>query len=107
LATWVKETYPDIFFAAISSSAPVEAQVDFYQYFDPIMRYGPKPCVAALENVIEYIDQILFGDSLEDVKALKKLFHAENLLDESFAERKFPNLLPQPEKEKMLIHILF
>lgn len=89
LAAWVRETYPDIFFAAVSSSAPVEAQVDFYQYFDPIMRYGPRPCIQALQNVIAYVDQILFGNSTAEVKALKKMFHAENLFDESFAERKY------------------
>lgn len=52
------------------------------------MRFGPKPCISALQNVIEYIDNILFANSTEDVIALKKIFNAQNLLDESFAECK-------------------
>lgn len=88
LAAWVKQAYPELFFAAVSSSAPVEAKMDFFEYYDPIMRFGPKHCISALQNVIAHIDRILFRNSTEEVTALKKIFNAQNLLDESFAECK-------------------
>ncbi|KAI7889127.1 serine carboxypeptidase S28-domain-containing protein, partial [Mucor mucedo] len=88
LAAWAKDTYPDLFFAAVSSSAPVQAKMDFFEYYVPIMQFGPKHCILALQNVITYIDRILFANSTKDIFALKKIFSAQNLLDESFAECK-------------------
>lgn len=92
LAAWAKDTYPDLFFAAVSSSAPVQADVDFYQYFDPIMRYGPKQCISALQKVIEYVDQILFHGTQEEVTKVKKLFYSQNLYDQTFGQSKVTEL---------------
>lgn len=57
LAAWMRLEYPDLVYAAVSSSAPVQAQYDFYQYFNPIIQYGPPRCVNALHNIVERIDQ--------------------------------------------------
>lgn len=89
LAAWMKEKYSDIVFASVASSAPVQAQFDFYQYFDPIMRYAPQPCINTIRNVISNIDSILFGKDTKQVTALKKLFDAEDLYDDDFASRKY------------------
>ncbi|RUP51801.1 serine carboxypeptidase S28-domain-containing protein [Jimgerdemannia flammicorona] len=61
LAAWMRKKYPDIVFAAVPSSAPVEARVDFWQYFEPIRRYGPKKCIDAIVSTVDQVDQILFG----------------------------------------------
>lgn len=88
MAAWLRYKYPDLVFAAIASSAPVEAQFDFYQYFDPIIRYGPKKCTQAIQDVIIYVDTILFGNSTSAVRQLKKNFGAEELYDDDFASCK-------------------
>ncbi|KAL9542452.1 hypothetical protein MBANPS3_008610 [Mucor bainieri] len=85
LAAWMKDKYSDIVFASVASSAPVQAQFDFYQYFDPIMRYAPQPCINTIRNVISMVDSILFGKDAKQVTALKKLFGAEDLYDDDFA----------------------
>uniref|UniRef100_A0AC35UE45 Peptidase S28 n=1 Tax=Rhabditophanes sp. KR3021 TaxID=114890 RepID=A0AC35UE45_9BILA len=36
LAVWMRELYPELVYAAVGSSAPVNAVVDFYQYLDGI-----------------------------------------------------------------------
>lgn len=87
LAAWMKDKYSDIVFASVASSAPVQAQFNFYQYFDPIMRYAPRPCIRTIRNVISTIDGILFGKDAKQVTALKKLFGAEDLYDDDFASR--------------------
>lgn len=88
LAAWAKDTYPNLFFAAVSSSAPVQADIDFYEYFDPIIKYGPKHCVSSLQGIISYVDDILFNGSTSQVSDLKKLFYSQNLLDVTFGQSK-------------------
>jgi hypothetical protein len=88
LAAWMRDKYPDLVFAAVASSAPVEAQFNFYQYFDPIIRYGPKKCIQSIQNVIAYIDSILFGNSASAVRQLKAKFGVEELYDDDFASCK-------------------
>ncbi|KAI8079162.1 serine carboxypeptidase S28-domain-containing protein [Thamnidium elegans] len=88
LAAWAKDTYPNLFFATVSSSAPVQADVDFYKYFDPIINYGPKHCVSSLQGVISYIDNILYNGSTSQVTELKKVFYSQNLLDVTFGQSK-------------------
>ncbi|CEP18850.1 hypothetical protein [Parasitella parasitica] len=94
LAAWMKEKYSDIVFASVASSAPVQAQFNFYQYFDPIIRYAPASCINSIRNVISNIDSILFGNNTNQVNALKKLFNAEELYDDDFA-----SLLSNPLSE--------
>jgi esterase/lipase superfamily enzyme len=48
LAAWAREVYPDLFFSAIAGSAPIQAQTNFHQYYDPMIHYGAKPCITAL-----------------------------------------------------------
>lgn len=84
----MREKYPQLVHAAVAGSAPVQAQVDFYQYFDPIIRYGSKQCINTLEEIIAYVDKILFGNSTENVKQLKKFFYVDDLYDDDFASCK-------------------
>jgi hypothetical protein len=84
----MREKYPELIFAAVAGSAPVQAQIGFSQYFDPIVRYGSPKCVNSFEEIISYVDSILFGNSTEKVKELKKAFYVEDLYDDDFARCK-------------------
>jgi hypothetical protein len=88
----MKDKYSDIVFASVASSAPVEAQFNFYQYFDPIIRYGSQPCINSIQKVVSTIDDILFGSDTKQVNTLKALFDAEDLYDDDFASRKYTSL---------------
>lgn len=86
LAAWMRLKYPDIVFAAVPSSAPVQMSYNYYQYFDPIKKYGPKHCIQALESVVLYVDHILFNP-FSNKEVLKEKFGAADLKhDDDFAE---------------------
>ncbi|CAO3668619.1 unnamed protein product [Rhizopus microsporus] len=87
LAAWMRLKYPDIVFAAVPSSAPVEMRFNYYDYFEPIRKYGPKHCVEAIQSVVLFIDHILFSPFEKAKINLKRRFGAEDLKhDDDFAE---------------------
>ncbi|ORZ13501.1 serine carboxypeptidase S28-domain-containing protein [Absidia repens] len=89
LAAWMREKYPDIVFAAVPSSAPVEMRYNFYQYFQAIQTYAPTHCVRSIETVINYVDHILFSPFPKPKDKLKEQFGAQGLQhDDDFAECK-------------------
>ncbi|KAI7855583.1 serine carboxypeptidase S28-domain-containing protein, partial [Circinella umbellata] len=89
LAAWMRYRYPEIVFAAVPSSAPVQMKYDFYDYFYPIQKYGSKPCIQAIEQVIAYVDDILFGSDEAQKQSLKAKFGVEGLeYDDDFANCK-------------------
>lgn len=89
LAAWMRQKYPHIVFAAVPSSAPVQMSYNFYQYYDPIRKYGPKHCIDALHSVVLYADHILFSPFEKPKLELKRIFGAEDLKhDDDFAECK-------------------
>ncbi|KAI8098181.1 serine carboxypeptidase S28-domain-containing protein [Gilbertella persicaria] len=87
LAAWMRQKYPDLVFAAVPSSAPVQMSYNYYQYFDPILQYGPKHCIDAIRSVVLYVDHILFSPFKDHKVALKRQFGVEELQhDDDFAE---------------------
>lgn len=79
--------YPDLVFAAVPSSAPVEMKYNFYEYFNAIKRYAPTHCVGAIERVVAYVDHILFSFFTEPKQKLKEKFGVGELAhDDDFAE---------------------
>ncbi|KAG1472256.1 hypothetical protein G6F56_001645 [Rhizopus delemar] len=79
LAAWMRLKYPDIVFAAVPSSAPVQMKFNYHEYFDPINQYGPRHCIDAIKSSILYIDHILFSPFEQPKKNLKKRFGVEDL----------------------------
>jgi hypothetical protein len=65
-----------VFWGAISSSGVPAAIVDYWQYFEAFRQFGPRKCVEATQDVVEYIDDILLDKSKARTfgGALKELF---------------------------------
>jgi hypothetical protein len=77
-----RQVYPETFYAAYASSAPVEARVNFSSYFDQVFRgmvnYGYGNCSRDLHEIINYIDfQLSSGD--DTATAIKELFLGSGL----------------------------
>ncbi|KAI8369234.1 serine carboxypeptidase S28-domain-containing protein [Radiomyces spectabilis] len=89
LAAWMREKYPDLVFAAVASSAPVELRYNFYQYFQAVQQYAPRHCVHAIQMVMQYVDHILYGPFESGKRRLRRRFGVEELEhDDDFAECK-------------------
>lgn len=46
---------------AISSSGVTEAIYDFWEYYEPIRKYGPPHCILATQKLTNIVDNILLG----------------------------------------------
>lgn len=87
LAAWMRYRYPDIVFAAVPSSAPVEMRYNFHQYFETIRRYAPTHCVSSIQQVVRYVDHIIFSPFSEPKQRMKETFGLQDLAhDDDFAE---------------------
>ncbi|KAI8062197.1 peptidase S28 [Gongronella butleri] len=69
LAAWMRHSYPDLVFATIASSAPVQLQLAFPEYNYAFQQYGPSDCVAALHNVVEQVDGFFTSNPSDEAKA--------------------------------------
>ena len=74
LAAWVESVDPGTYWAYHASSAVVEAQGDFWQYFEPIKQGMPQNCSADVQLVIKHIDDVLRKGTDAEVQALKSKF---------------------------------
>ncbi|KAG8929936.1 hypothetical protein FRC00_001348 [Tulasnella sp. 408] len=86
LSAYAQKKYPNKFAAAWASSAPVQAQGDFWQYFEPIEEGMPKNCSKDVAAVIKAVDQTLLHGSQTEKQALKESFGLYNLRDDDFAQ---------------------
>ncbi|KAJ9218938.1 hypothetical protein DTO169C6_8739 [Paecilomyces variotii] len=75
-AAFSRNQYPETFFAAFSSSAPVEARIDLSAYWDQVYRgmvgYGYETCAKDLHAALAYIDDQL--DDNQTAASIKQLF---------------------------------
>lgn len=69
-AAWSRLMHPEIFYAAWSSSAPVETQADGSIYYNPVVRALPQNCTKDLEAAIKYVDDTLDSGSDDALQAV-------------------------------------
>ncbi|XP_073957726.1 putative serine protease K12H4.7 [Choristoneura fumiferana] len=76
LAAWMRLLYPDLVDAAVSSSAPVLAKKDFYEYLEAVSdtyeKYGSADCVNKINDFFKRITELLKTPS--GIEKLKKEF---------------------------------
>ncbi|KAG8976892.1 hypothetical protein FRC05_002829 [Tulasnella sp. 425] len=85
LVAFTQEKYPDLFAAGYASSAPVNADGDFWEYWEPIEEGMPKNCSADLSEAVAHIDKVLSTGTTIEVKALKRKFGLQVLANDDFA----------------------
>ncbi|KAG8903251.1 hypothetical protein FRC01_009277, partial [Tulasnella sp. 417] len=87
LTSYAQERHSDVFAAAYATSAPVQADGDFWEYWEPIEEGMPWNCSSDMAAAIASIDDTLINGTPEDVQALKTKFGYESLQDDDFATR--------------------
>ncbi|OJD17153.1 hypothetical protein AJ78_02747 [Emergomyces pasteurianus Ep9510] len=77
---FLRVEYPDIFWGAISSSGVPKAIYDYWEYFEPVRKYGPQECISTTQKFVDMVDEIIIRlhDS-EKTKRLKSFFGLGNL----------------------------
>lgn len=62
LAAWLREKYPQLVYGSISTSGPLLAKADFFEYYDVVKdslnSYSPE-CVAAVQKSIIQVEILL------------------------------------------------
>ncbi|KAE8371052.1 serine carboxypeptidase S28-domain-containing protein [Aspergillus bertholletiae] len=56
---FLRKLYPDVYWGAVSSSGVTEAIIDYWQYYEPIRKFGPSDCIWATQTFIDVVDRIL------------------------------------------------
>ena len=56
-----------------------EAIYDFWEYYSPIIEYGPPACVATQQKLIDVIDNILMKNESSSRESLKAAFGMQEL----------------------------
>ncbi|PGG95156.1 hypothetical protein AJ79_10223 [Helicocarpus griseus UAMH5409] len=73
--SFLRVEYPDLFWGAISSSGVTKAIYDFWEYFEPVRKYGPPDCMSTTQKLVHIVDNIILGlNNAETTKKLKSLF---------------------------------
>jgi serine protease 16 len=82
LAAWARIKYPHLFYAAVASSAPVMAKLDFYEYNQVVTRSfanpvvgGSKDCAHKIRNLFNTIGQTLSSNDTAEISALYKSYN--------------------------------
>ncbi|KAH7146111.1 serine carboxypeptidase S28-domain-containing protein [Dactylonectria macrodidyma] len=70
-AAWARLMHPELFYAAWSSSAPLETKADGSIYYNPIARSLPQNCTNDLEAAIQYVDDSLTFGSADDAALVR------------------------------------
>jgi hypothetical protein len=68
------KTYNSLFAGGIGSSATTYATLEYPQWYDPIIRYGPSDCISRIVDIVDKIDQILASGNKGAIEELKDVF---------------------------------
>ncbi|KAI1394425.1 endoprotease endo-Pro [Hypoxylon trugodes] len=79
LGAWIESTAPGTFWATHSSSGPVEAIYDYWQYFYGIQQGMPKNCSSDYTAIIDHVDKVFTQGSSEEQDSLKQLFGLQDI----------------------------
>ena len=60
LVAFLRVTYPDLFWGAISSSGVTVAIWDYWQYYSIHAEFGPPKCVSTTQKLTNVVDNIIF-----------------------------------------------
>ncbi|KAG9018024.1 hypothetical protein FRB90_012583 [Tulasnella sp. 427] len=84
LVAYTQEKYPDLFAAGYATSAPVNADGDFWEYWEPVEEGMPKNCSTDMAAAMAYMDNVLTTGTTDEVTALKTQFGLESLQNDDF-----------------------
>ncbi|KAG9041285.1 hypothetical protein FS837_012466 [Tulasnella sp. UAMH 9824] len=85
LTAFAQEKHSDVFAAAYATSAPVQADGDFWEYWEPIEEGMPWNCSSDLKTAVTYMDDLMSSGEPQGIVSLKEKFGLEALTNDDFA----------------------
>jgi hypothetical protein len=81
---FLRKLYPEVYWGAVSSSGVTAAIIDYWQYYEPIRKFGPSDCISATQAFIDVVDRILIdhADNKTLNQQLKSSFGAKAETDD-------------------------
>jgi len=79
LGAWIESLAPGTMWATHSSSGPLEAIYDYWQYFVPTQQGMPQNCSRDFSAIIDYTDRVLQHGSRKEKEDLKAMFNLQGL----------------------------
>lgn len=77
---FLRKTYPETYYGAISSSGVTKAIYDYWEYYEPVREYGPPDCILATQQLTNIADNILLGNTTKGlIKKLKTAFGLQDV----------------------------
>lgn len=77
MVVWFKKLYPNLLAGGWASSAPVNAKLNFAEYYEivgkAITELGSEECYRRIENGTNELERMVRGTQAADVKAMLKL----------------------------------
>ncbi|XP_066259152.1 putative serine protease K12H4.7 [Euwallacea similis] len=75
LASWIRQKYPHLVAGAVDSSGPLEAKLDFHEYFQVVRESLATQSDSCVNNIKEAFDELeeLVGGCLEDTAVYEDL----------------------------------
>ncbi|KAF2029869.1 hypothetical protein EK21DRAFT_66939 [Setomelanomma holmii] len=68
------KTYNSIFAGGIGSSATTQALLEYPQWYNAIMKYGPADCISRIVNIVDKIDAVIATNNTQAIQAVKDVF---------------------------------
>lgn len=68
------KAYNSIFAGGIGSSATTQALLEYPEWYNPIMKYGPSDCISRIINLIDKMDAIINSGNQRAIQQLKDIF---------------------------------
>ncbi|PVI03124.1 hypothetical protein DM02DRAFT_698935 [Periconia macrospinosa] len=75
------KVYNELFAGGIASSAAVSAKVEYPNWYNPILRYGPSDCVSRIVGIINKVDEVIDSGDETAIHDLKDVFGLADLHD--------------------------
>jgi len=64
----------------MSSSGVTKAIYDFWEYYEPVRKYGPSTCIEATQKLTNIVDDIFIGEHNPQLtRKLKSAFGLEDI----------------------------
>ncbi|KAF2437988.1 hypothetical protein P171DRAFT_372915 [Karstenula rhodostoma CBS 690.94] len=73
-SAFLRKLYPDVFWGGISSSGVTKAIIEFWQYFEPVRKYGPSDCIWTQQFFTDVVDKIIIDSRNATLKGQFKSF---------------------------------